>query len=605
MGQNLLFLTLRDSTGLTQLILDRNHDAFTTAAKLNRESVVSVSGIVHKRPDDMVNRSMATGLVEVYVDQIEILNKSEPNLGMQIDYQLSKERRIHAKTSSPEIRLANRYLDLRGAEMQRNLRVRNAVVHAARKQLIENESFLEIETPLLFKSTPEGAKEFIVPSRSHSPGTCFALPQSPQQYKQLLMASGVQRYMQFAKCFRDEGNRADRQPEFTQLDLEMAFAEADDVRDVIEGVVRRMWLAAKSAAIDAARTTSIPLVGKEREWELLNIPKPLLAEIPQNIPTLSYDTAMQFYGSDKPDTRYELMLGSDFKSVLEKPNQAHACSSLFIPNSLWKPNRKQLMSLFEGMDDTMGVAAIKVDGDDVFKIIHMQGGLKDVLLSLTSDEKDQIGRPEPGVYIVTMSFGSFRSSNVDEACKSLGKIRIQVASHAKIVMKDMALLWVTGFPLFELGDDDKLSAVHHPFTAPVDEPVVWDFENVSNEILQVRSKTYDLVCNGVELGGGSVRIHDPDMQRHVFHKLLGMPQETVTKLFGHLLRALGSGCPPHAGIALGLDRLISVMCETSSIADVIAFPKTTSGNDLLTGSPSRIPDEVLKNEYKIQVVDNS
>ena len=602
-------------------------------------------------------------------------------------------------SSRKEARLENRYIDLRSAALQRNLRVRAAALLAARTHLSSSSSpggggggggFIEVETPVLFKSTPEGAREFLVPTRQRPAGTCYALVQSPQQYKQLLMAGGVGRYFQLAKCFRDEGGRADRQPEFTQLDLEMSFAHEAHVMEATEGALGAMWQAAHHAAVEFSRAHSPPPApGAEEAWEAAFVPAPLrfgarlFRDLAQRrarepgaaprplLPTMRYEDAMERFGVDKPDLRLSLEISDAAQAALfpgPAGSSAGLARSLLVPQAAWpSPSRKSCEELAAAAAGAAGGAAavgvVRIGSDGRWERLILapppppppqsrpdtptpqavEGGgaaaARAALLALNDDTRKAAlvaatgARPGDSVLVAVVAdeahggrlvlAGAAKRAARDRACAALGKARLQLAV-PRPNAAPLEMLWVTDFPLFEPEDElpgsssrsrsscssaQPLRSTHHPFTAPHpdDEAVVERFRRGASDadlaaLLEVRGLHYDLVCNGSELGGGSVRIHSAALQRHVLEEALGLPRARVDACFAHLLNALSSGCPPHAGLAIGVDRLMSTMLATSSLMDVMAFPKSQAGNELMTKSPSVVDPAVLR-EYHLRTLD--
>ena len=537
----LVFVDLRDRSGLLQLVFE---DALVAEGeRLSGEDVVRVRGVVRERAAGQANRELASGEVELRVHELEILNTSEtPPFVI--------EDRVNA---SEELRLTHRYLDLRRPEMSANLVLRHRVVAAAR-QYFDDMGFIEVETPILTRSTPEGARDFLVPSRVHR-GAFYALPQSPQLFKQLLQVAGVGRYLQISRCFRDEDLRADRQPEFTQIDLEASFVREEDIYTLIEGLFARIF----------------PLVGIE--------PPPVF-------PRLAYADAMERYGSDRPDTRFDLELvelgplceGCGFR-VLEEAAAAGRVKGLVLPGGA-ELSRKELDALSEAVKpygaagvlwfkrtaDGVASPAKKALGDDgVLRFLDAAGaGAEDLLLA--------VGGPQPTVLA------------------ALGAVRLQLARERGLVPAGRHdFLWVTDFPLLEWNaEDGRYYAMHHPFTAPRPE----DLPLLGSDPAAVRARAYDVVMDGLELGGGSIRIHDPEVQRQMF-ATLGIGAEEARERFGFLLEAFRYGVPPHGGIALGVDRMVMLMAGRDSIRDVIAFPKTTSGSCLMTDAPSPVDEAQL------------
>jgi aspartyl-tRNA synthetase len=542
----LTFIDLRDRAGLVQVVVDaeRTPEAHALAKSLRPEFVVAVEGKVVMRDADKTNPLMLTGRVEVIAKSIHLLSDAK-----------TPPFEIGSEKANEDLRLKYRYLDLRSARMQKNIRVRHEVAFATRKYLDKNR-FLEIETPMLIRSTPEGARDYVVPSRV-SPGSFYALPQSPQIFKQLLMIGGYDRYFQIVRCFRDEDLRADRQPEFTQIDIEMSFVAPDDVFSLIEGL-------------------------------MADVCKPQGIEAAGPFPRMTYAEAMRRFGSDKPDTRFGMELvdvsslfdGSDFKvyaDIVAGGGQIKA----ILAKGAGEWSRKQLdeLTALAKTYGAGGMAWIKASptGDVTSSLLKALG--EDRVRALLSEAKGVSGD------LVLIVAGS---SPVVAA--ALGAIRLDVGRQLNLIdPKKYNFLWVTEFPMFERDERaNRWSAMHHPFTSPMDE----DVDRLQSDPGSVRAKAYDLVLNGMELGGGSIRIHRRDVQRMAF-ELLGFSDEEARKRFGFFLDALEYGTPPHGGIALGLDRLVMILAGEQSIRDVIAFPKTTSASDLMAESPGPISQEQL------------
>ncbi|KDO32847.1 aspartyl-tRNA synthetase [Saprolegnia parasitica CBS 223.65] len=568
----LTFVSLRDRHGTTQLVF--SDERVEAANQLKPESVIRVTGAVRERPDTMRNANMATGAIEVVVDSVETLNTCA-QLPMQVS--------TGSDVATEETRLRHRYLDLRRASLQQNLAVRSKVAMTARNYLCDN-GFLEIETPTLFKSTPEGAREFLVPTRTKN--QFYALTQSPQQYKQLLMVGGLDRYFQLARCYRDEGGRADRQPEFTQIDLEMSFVNQHDIMGMIEGMVKQIWHGA-NASIDM----STPF------------------------PIMSFDEAMDRFGVDKPDTRYGLemrdILAHMPKDVVGDAPVVRAINAKQLGlHGFSRKDIGELEALSKRLSvDGKGAFVVKVDEGQAWKSSLAKKLSNDQLAALNMQLEVDAGD------VLLIASGSYAS-----VCTLLGRMRIQCAQmlYAKgFLQKELDPfnyhhLWVVDFPMFELDEGGNgLSATHHPFTAPQAAHLptlqallstgqnAWEDEAMQTALLNIKAQHFDLVCNGWELGGGSIRLHSVDLQNAVLQQVLNLP-EVQKKSFEHLLNALGHGAPPHGGIALGLDRLVAILCGASSLRDVIAFPKSTTGNELMTGSPGPVTPEQLL-EYHIAV----
>ena len=545
-----IFLDLRDKKGLAQIVINpETSDTFKLAESVRNEFVLKITGNVISRASEMINKKIPTGEIEVLASEIKILNTSKP-----IPFQLD------SLETSEEVRLKYRYLDLRRDEMQKRLRLRSKVTHFMRDFMDKND-FIDIETPFLTKATPEGARDYLVPSRTHE-GSFFALPQSPQLFKQLLMMSGFERYYQIVKCFRDEDLRADRQPEFTQLDVETSFMNEGEITSLMEEMVRGLFK------------------------EVSNI------TLTKKFPSITYDDAMKLYGVDRPDLRIPLQLvdmnetmkGVDFKVFSGPANSEKGrVAALKIPGGA-SISRKQIddYTKYVGIYGAKGLAYIKINDDGPSSpIIKFLGDeVTKKVISLTKAKTGDI-----------IFFGADKAKIVNEA---LGNLREKLAHDLNLFDKEWAPIWVLDFPMFEVADDGSLNAIHHPFTAPsVDTKML--LKDPENSL----SRAYDLVINGSEVGGGSIRIHQSDMQKTVL-KLLGIDDEEAREKFGFLLDALDYGCPPHGGIAFGLDRLVMILCNAESIRDVIAFPKTQTAACLLTDAPSTVSKSQLK-ELNIKI----
>jgi aspartyl-tRNA synthetase len=546
-----IFIDLRDREGVAQTVFDPSRkDAFAAAESVRSEFVLRVQGLVRARPAGTENPGLRTGNVEVVADQIEILNRAEA-LPFQLD---------ETDLSEP-VRLKYRYLDLRREPMQKNIRLRHRITRTLRR-FLEDRDFTEIETPMLTKSTPEGARDYLVPSRTQA-GHFFALPQSPQLFKQLLMVAGFERYFQITRCFRDEDLRADRQPEFTQLDIETSFLDEDGVMDLMEEMLRTLF-----------RDT-------------------LGVELPSPLPRMRYDEAVRRYGTDRPDLRVplelidvgDLMKGVEFK-VFAGPanNPAGRVAALRVPRGGEMP-RSQIdgYTAFVGQYGAKGLAYIKVN--DAAK---GREGLQSPILKFLPDDVIAGIMSRTGAQTGDLVF--FGADTARVVNDSLGALRLKLGEDLKIRQEGWKAVWVVDFPMFDYDADLKRwVALHHPFTSPKTE----DVERVDLDPASVRARAYDMVLNGSEIGGGSIRIHRMDVQEKVFAALGIGPEEARAK-FGFLLDALKYGAPPHGGIAFGLDRICALMSGVDSIRDVIAFPKTQKASDLMTDAPSTVDEAQLR-----------
>jgi len=551
-----IFVDMRDREGLLQVVFDPDAaEMFKDAERLRSEFVIRVKGLVRARPGATANANLRSGKIELLARELEVLNKSEP-LPFQLDDDVSEE-----------VRLKYRYLDLRRESMTQKLRLRHSITRAMRAFLDSN-GFVDLETPMLTKATPEGARDYLVPSRTH-PGKFFALPQSPQIFKQLLMMAGFDRYYQIVRCFRDEDLRADRQPEFTQLDIETSFLTQEDIMGLMEGLARHIF----------------------KEVKGIDLPNPF--------PRLPYSEAMRRYGSDKPDLRISLELvdvadlvkDCDFK-VFAGPakDPKGRVTALRVPGGASMP-RSQIdeYTAYVGRYGAKGLAYIKVN-----EVAKGRDGLQSPIIKFLSDDAvkgilSRTGAADGDVIF----FGADSAKVVSDA---LGALRLKAGQDQKLVTEGWQPLWVTDFPMFEYDPDAKRwAAMHHPFTAPVnDDPAALKADPES-----ALSKGYDMVLNGSEIGGGSVRIHRQEMQSTVF-ELLGIDAEEAKLKFGFLLDALKYGAPPHGGIAFGLDRLSMLIAGADSIREVIAFPKTQTAADPLTDAPTTVSEAQLK-ELHIRV----
>lgn len=550
-----IFIDLRDRSGIVQIVSDpqRTPDSYAQADRLRSEYVVKIVGRVSKRPADSVNPKLATGDIEIYADHIDVLN----TVRQQLPFAISSTENEPVRE---EVRLRYRYLDLRRERMARNLQLRHRVVQAMRRFLEDEAGFIEVETPILTRSTPEGARDYLVPSRVN-PGEWFALPQSPQLFKQLLMVAGCDRYYQIARCFRDEDLRADRQPEFTQLDMEMSFMDQDEIIDLNEALICHIFKTVKG----------------------IDLPRPF--------PRLSYQEAMDRYGTDKPDTRYGLELvdvsdilkDSGFKVFSGAIAQGGVVKILPIPNGNDRISNVRIKpggDLFQEATTAgaKGLAYIRVRDNGEIDTI---GAIKD---NLSPEQKAMLLErtgAEPGHLLL---FGAGDRATVN---KTLDRLRQTIAREFDLIDPTaIHLLWVVDFPMFEWNAEEKrLEALHHPFTAP--HPADLD------DLKTARAQAYDLIFNGYEVGGGSLRIYQPELQRQVF-ETIGLDEATAQEKFGFLLEAFEFGTPPHGGIAYGLDRLVMLLAGEDSIRDTIAFPKTQQARCLLTGAPSSVEPQQLK-----------
>ncbi len=545
----LIFIDLRDRSGIVQVVADPESagTSFKTAEDIRNEFVIKVEGKVRLRDADTINENIATGTIEVLASEIEVLNKAKtPPFYIKDDIDTDEN-----------LRLKFRYLDLRRPEMQRNLILRHKVAKLMRDYLDEH-SFLEIETPMLCKSTPEGARDYLVPSRVN-PGKFYALPQSPQIFKQLLMVAGMERYFQIARCFRDEDLRADRQPEFTQLDMEMSFMDVDEILELMEGLIYHIFKGA---------------LGKE-----IKIP----------FQRLTWDDAMDRYGSDKPDLRFgmELVNMADavkdadftvFRSVIENGGQVKAINVKGYANI---PRREaDHLKDFVAIYGAKGLAYIQYLADGTIK--------SPIAKFFTKEQMDGIlatAKAEPGDLLF------FVADKPSVVAAALGALRIEMAKRLNLIdPNELAFTWVVDFPMFEYDEEEKrYVAMHHPFTSPRDE----DLPLLETDPGKVYAKAYDMVLNGTEIGGGSIRIHRREVQKAIF-KAIGLTDEEAQEKFGFMMNAFEYGAPPHGGLAFGLDRLIMIMAQRDSIRDVIAFPKTQSASDLMTQAPNDVDEKQLR-----------
>lgn len=543
----IIFVELRDKSGFFQFVADpeKNPSVYQAVKSLRDEFVVQIEGEITKRPDETYNPKLPTGEVEMYPDAIEILAKSDV-----LPFPLADE------TVGEDIRLKYRYLDLRRQEMHDKLILRHKVVTAMRNYF-NSHYFTEIETPVLINTTPEGARDYLVPSRVHE-GKCYALPQSPQIFKQLLMVGGMERYYQIAKCFRDEDLRADRQPEFTQVDLEMSFVGQEDIIEFVEGLTKEAF-------------------------KVINV------ELPEKFPRLTWQQAMDRYGSDKPDTRFglelfdlgDILAESDFTAMKEILDNGGIIKGITIPGAA-SYSRKEI--------DDLRPLVLSYGAKGLANIIFNTDGTakSPVLKFLKEGQLEQIkerANAKDGDAVF------FIADKPKVAYDAMGRFRLHFGKKLNLINSDdHAVLWVVDFPMFEWSEEEgRFMSMHHPFTMPNPE----DLDKLETDKGHCRSIAYDIVYNGTELGGGSVRIHRGDIQERVF-KALGLSEEDIQKKFSFLVNAFKYGTPPHAGLAIGLDRLIALMAKTDSIRDVIAFPKNSAAKCLMTDAPAEVTEEQLR-----------
>ena len=547
-----VFIDLRDRYGKTQIVFNSENfnGDFELVKKLSMEDVLSISGVVSKRDKRSINPEMSTGEIEVTVNKMEVLNRAEPLPFIISDRDSAEE----------DLRLKFRYLELRTEELQRNIKIRHNTYQAVRNYLT-NQDFFEIETPVLMKSTPEGARDYLVPSRVHH-GKFYALPQSPQVYKQLLMISGYDKYFQIVKCFRDEDLRADRQPEFTQIDIEMSFIDEEVIFKEMEGLTRHVFNSV--AGID----------------------------LPEKFPRLTYEESMNIYGTDKPDTRFEMRL-IDIKDLTDESDfnafKSSPCVKAIVVKSGSKYSRKNIDEFTDYVKkyNAKGLAWMKMDSNELI------GGISKFFSSEIQNQLINIAMIENGDIIFIIA------DKKEITLKSLGALRSYIAEKEGLYgSKQFNPIWVTDFPMFEYdGDSKRYIAMHHPFTAPQTK----NLEDLESEPSLLKSRGYDLTINGYEIAGGSIRNHKPDFQSKIF-ELLGMDKKEIDSRFGFLVEALKYGTPPHGGIAYGFDRLVMLLSGSSNIRDVIAFPKTTSASSLMDDSPSLVSEDQLS-ELNISIVD--
>nr|YP_009530635.1 aspartyl-tRNA synthetase [Paulinella micropora]AXY63324.1 aspartyl-tRNA synthetase [Paulinella micropora] len=561
-----IFIDLRDQSGIIQVKVDPDQglELFAQAEHLRNETVLQVEGKVLDRPSISINEKIKTGRVEVLATRIEILNTVSVNLPFSVS--------IHnEETIREELRLRYRYLDLRRERMNRNLRLRHLTVQTARR-VLEDEGFIEVETPILTRSTPEGARDYLVPSRVCG-GEWFALPQSPQLFKQLLMVGGIERYYQVARCFRDEDLRADRQPEFTQLDIEMSFINQEQILNINEKLIVTIWQKVKGV------------------------------EIPTPFPRMTWYEAMERYGTDRPDTRYgmELINISDIVQTLGFKVFSNAVASGGCVKCIAVPDGNSTISnvRIKPGGDILREAEAAGAGGLAFIRVREEGqtdSIGAIKNNLSEEQKNELlcrTGAKPGTLLL------FGAGEINTVNKALNRVRQYLAHELKLIESDRDnsqwnFLWVTDFPMFEFNEDEqRFEALHHPFCAPNVDDLGSDSSNYNKTLPNARAQAYDLVINGLELGGGSLRIHDPELQKQVFNAI-GLSPEESQRQFGFLIEALKMGTPPHGGIAFGLDRMVMLLAGEESIRDTIPFPKTQQARCLMTQAPSIVENKQLE-----------
>ena len=552
----IVFIDLRDRKGITQVKFDPqdNAELGVQAGHLKPESVISIAGKVVPRPVGTINATLPTGGIEIAANALEVLNVSDTPPFPLDD--------IGGDKVNEDLRLTYRYLDLRRPKMRKNLQVRHRAAKSIR-DYFDSQEFIEVETPALFKSTPEGAREYLVPSRIHA-GQFYALSQSPQQFKQILMVAGVEKYFQIARCFRDEDLRSDRQMEFTQVDVEASFIDREGIYSLFEGMLKKVW-------------------------------KDVLGhDLPTPFPRMPYIDAMNRYGVDKPDVRFGMEL-VDFTELFKNSAFKVFASTATGGGAIKAINAKGLADLTQGEIKALEEIA-KSLGAKGLAFIKVEGGeWKSPIVKFFSDAEKAALTAQLGLAEGDMLF--FAAAPWEKACAILGRIRLEAAAllqkRGKLTIRadDWQFLWVVDFPLMSYDEaENRYVATHHPFTAPVAEDAAY----LDTDPKKVRGQHYDVVLNGMELGGGSIRIHQPALQKKVFEDVLKIPADVVESRFGYMLKAFTYGAPPHGGIAFGLDRMVALLCGTTSIRDVIAFPKTQKGQDLMAQSPTPVTAKQLK-----------